>query len=382
MHILSILVGVLLIGICLLEAFESMVLTRRVTRPFRFAVFYYRTSWTIWREIALWLGTGKRRENFIALFGALSVLGLIVSWILGLIIGFALLHLGLGTPLNTQNPAEHEQNFATYVYLSGVTFFTLGYGEVTASETFGRFVTVFEAGLGFMFLAVSIGYLPVFYSVFSRREVSIAMLDARAGSPPSAGQALLRLAQAKHIGVLNTLLAEWERWSAELLESHLSYPLLAYYRSQHDNQSWLAALTVMLDTCALVITSVKDTDSYQAQLTFAMARHAVVDLALVFFVPPEAPDPERLSTADYHRLRDALTAAGLIMRDGPATEAKLEELRATYEPFVYGLSRHFVFRMPEFFPEKQPPDNWQTSAWMRRTAGIGRLPGTEPDDHE
>ena len=112
-------------------------------------------------------------------------------------------------------------------------------------------LTVIEAGMGFGFMAVIIGYLPVLYQAFSRREVGISLLDARAGSPPSAGQLMLRLVRTDRAAGATPLLAEWERWAAELLESHLSFAVLSSYRSQHDNQSWLAALTVALDACAI-----------------------------------------------------------------------------------------------------------------------------------
>src|SRR5439155_1281913 len=135
---------------------------------------------------------------------------------------------------------------------------------------------VIEAGVGFGFLALVIGYLPVLYQSFSRREVNITLLDARAGSPPSAEE-LLRGFGADH-EELTVLLAEWERWAAEVLESHLSYPVLSYYRSQHDNQSWLAALTTALDASALVMVGIEGACARQAGLTFAMARHGVVDL--------------------------------------------------------------------------------------------------------
>ena len=125
------------------------------------------------------------------------------------------------------------------------------------------------------FLGLVITYLPVLYQTFSRREVPISLLDARAGSPPRAVELVRRLGEYNDLAALRPLLIEWERWCAELLESHLSYPQLAYFRSQHTNQSWLAALTAILDTCALIIAGVNDGPTRQAQLTFAMARHAV-----------------------------------------------------------------------------------------------------------
>jgi hypothetical protein len=380
MAIIGFLVGVALILLILVEGFEAMVWPRRVTRPYRINRLFYRASWTLWRAIAERLHLGKRRETFLSIFGPLSMLTLFVIWVLGLIIGFAIIHWSLDTPLHVQQD-EPKIGFSTYFYLSGVTFFTLGYGEITAADRLGRALTVCEAGLGFGFLAVVIGYLPVLYQAFSRREVTISLLDARAGSPPSAAQALIRIAQAHDLAALDPFLAEWEHWSAELLESHLSFPALSYYRSQHDNQSWLAALTAVLDTCSILIAGVEGGCPYQAQLTFAMARHAVVDLAMIFHTPPLPPDPDRLPAARLQRIREVLSEVGFAPREGPAFEAKLTELRGMYEPFVNALSHFLLFNLPPILPEKTTVDNWQTSAWMRRVAGIGKLPLLEGDEH-
>ena len=166
-----------------------------------------------------------------------------------------------------------------------------------------------------------------------------------------------------------------------MLESHLSFPVLTYYRSQHDNQSWLAALTVVLDTSALLIAAVKEADAYQTQLTFAMARHATVDLALVFKTPPQPPEPDRLPPSRWQALCEALRQAGLELREGPAVEKKMAELRATYEPFVNALARRLLFTVPAWLPDKAVVDNWQTSAWTKRVEGIGALP-LSAADHE
>src|SRR5262249_27767642 len=188
------------------------------------------------------------------------------------------LHWSLGTGLSF--PSGAGDSFTTYLYFSGTTFFTLGYGDVVPTGAGGRALGVAEAGIGFAFLAVVISYLPVLYQAFSRREITISLLDARAGSPPTAAELLRRMAGARGLAGAGSLLAEWERWAAELLESHLSFPVLSYYRSQHENQSWVGALTVILDTSALLIAGVDGPDGYQARLTFAMARHAAVDLTL------------------------------------------------------------------------------------------------------
>jgi hypothetical protein len=248
-------------------------------------------------------------------------------------------------------------------------------------DHFGRVLSVMESGLGFAFLAIVLSYLPGINQAFSRREVTISLLDARAGSPPSAGELLLRLGRTGSFDQLNLMLAEWEAWSAELLESHLSFPVLTYFRSQHDNQSWLAALTCMLDTCAVMLAELKGCNLYRAQLTFAMARHAAVDLSLIFGVKREPPSNDRLARERRLQLLGAMREAGLELHDSEESAAKLAELRGMYEPFVRGLAQRFVLSLPVFMAEKEPIDNWQRSPGFR-APGIEKLTaGREPDEH-
>jgi hypothetical protein len=275
-------------------------------------------------------------------------------WATGLIVGFTLLQWGLQDRLNV---AQRAASFGTYLYLSGTTFFTLGLGDVIPLGTVGRELVVVEAGLGFAFLGGVISYLPVIYQAFSRREVNISLLDARAGSPPSAGE-LLRRNGGDMVGI-DRLLHDWERWSAELLDSHLSYPFLVYFRSQHTNQSWLAAITAILDACALVMAGVNDGPTRQAQLTFAMARHAVVDLAQYFIPPPKVVASDRLPPSSFAVLRNMLAEAGVTLQEGAATELKLRELRRMYEPHVQALSEYLLVPLPPWFRVNVMPDNWQ-----------------------
>jgi hypothetical protein len=215
-------------------------------------------------------------------------------------------------------------------------------------------------------------YLPVLYQSFSRREANISLLDARAGSPSSAAELLRRHIAAGNLDDVRPLLHEWERWSAELLESHLSYPVLCYYRSLHDNQSWLAALTTVLDTCALVMVGVDGTSEWQARLTFAMARHAVVDIAQIFRTAPKTADccATRLATSDLARLREIFSSNGVNLRAGAeGTPLKLRDVRTV---------RHRHFRVPHdaaaaLDPPTDSIDNWKT----RPGAGFSRRKSTE-----
>src|SRR5262245_53133290 len=269
------------------DAFEAVVLPRRIKHNYRLSRLFYQSAWVIWRAIAGLLRLGRWRSGFLSIFGPLSLFGLLSIWAFGLVLAFALLHWSFQTALAL--PADADDRFSTYFYFSGTTFFTLGYGDIVPTRVFGRALSVAESGIGFGFLAIVISYVPVLYQTFSRREISISLLDARAGSPPTACELLRRLAESGDVAAIGPFLVEWERWSAELLESQLSFPVVSYYRSQHDNQSWVAALTLILDTSALLISTVDSVHGHQARLTFAMARHAAVDLGLVFRIQSLPP---------------------------------------------------------------------------------------------
>lgn len=342
------------------DAFETIILPRRVTRRFRFARLFYRSTWVAYSALGSYLLSGKRKEGFFSFYGPLSLLALVGLWALGLMIGFACLHWAGGPGLNTP---DGQQSFLTDLYLSGTTFFTLGIGDVAPRTTLARLLVVLEAGIGFAFLALIIGYVPPLNQAFSRRETSISLLDARAGSPPTAAEMLLRHSGTDGMEALRELLHEWELWSAEFLEIHLSYPVLAYFRSQHDNQSWLAALTAILDTTSFIVAGVDETCQAQAERTFAIARHAVVDLAIVFDSPPREPDQDRLSPIELSRLRSSLAAAGLMLREGRDADQRLVDLRRTYEPYIYSLCRHFRIHLPPWIHETKQRDNWEMSVW-------------------
>ena len=163
------------------------------------------------------------------------------------------------------------------------------------------------------------------------------------------------------------MLHEWERWSAEFLEGHLSHPVLAYFRSQHDNQSWLAALTAILDTCTLVMVGLEGACARQAELTFAMARHAVVDLSIIFQREQSGSKHDRLPPDELAALRSAMKNAGLKLSEGEAADRKLAELRGTYEPNIISLAAYFHVSVPPWLAAEGQTDNWQASAWGRRS---------------
>ena len=353
--------GALLVAIVLLDAFETMVLPRRVTRRFRPARLFYRTVWTPWSALARRTNDVARRETLLGFFGPLSIILLFVSWAAALVFGFGLIHWAIGSHLTVDG---HRANFGTDVYMSGTTFFTLGLGDVAPHGFAARAITVIEAGTGFGFLALVIGYLPVLYQAFSRREVSISLLDARAGSPPTAGELLRRYGGHGGMAALDGLLLEWERQAADLLESHLSYPILAYFRSQHDRQSWLAALTAILDTSALLLAGAdagSGNELRPPKLAFALVRHALIDLSQIFDREPLPPSVPRLDANDTARLNEVLRATGCPPIEGES-QRRLAVLRESYEPYANALAEFLMFPLPPWVAAPDQLDDWQTPA--------------------
>jgi hypothetical protein len=365
MHTLIGILGFALLVAILWDAFESVILPRHVRRSFRIARFFFRTAWGIWSRTGRFIRSPKRREGYLSYFGPLSLLMLIGIWAGSLVMAFAMLQWGAGSALSSPtNPTT----FGTDLYYSGTTFFTLGLGDITPQSSGARILSVVEAGTGFGFLALIIAYLPTLYGAFSQREVSISLLDARAGSPPTASELLRRHGMERIQNGLAHYLRDWETWSAQLMETHLTYPFLCFFRSQHDNQSWIAAFAAILDTCALLIAYGEGETKWQAQLTFAICRHAVADLAQIFYIDSRMPQVNRLPVEDLPKVRSLLLECG-VPGCAESGDAKLKELRRLYEPYLNGLSQLLMMPLPSWGVEK--PVGQENTVWGRiSTAGV------------
>jgi Ion channel len=326
MQLLAALVGLVLVAIVLRDAFETIILPRRVAGGLRVSKIFYQVTWKPTSAIGRKMPAGERRESFLGTYGPVSLIFLIILWGAILITGFALLLWAAGFDFGSPSIG---------MYVSGTTFTTLGIGDFTPRTTLARFVTVAEAGTGFGFLAVVISYLPVLYQSFSRRETAISMLDEWAGSPPSAGDLMRRAVEAGELDELLPLMSRWEQWTAELLESHLSYQVLSYFRSQHENQSWVAALTAILDFSTLVLAGKTGGRVWAARRVYAIGRHALGDLSQVLRAPPQFDAPDRLS----------------------------DKLRKGYEPYAFALSHELLMDLPPWMPLAERKDNWETTAW-------------------
>ncbi len=362
MRILAAVAGFVCLFTVLVDAFQTIILPRRATGRFRLTRIFYAFTWRPWVSVARRIRDPRKRESAFSFYGPLSLILLLVVWAGVMVAGFALIFYGLGSPFNDRT---EQPGFRSDLYVSGTTIFTLGLGDVTPLSRTAREFVILEAGTGLGFLAVVMGYFPVLYSAFSRREVSISLLDARAGSPPTAAELMRRHSYEGAEQALSLLMVEWERWSAELLESHISYPLLCYFRSQHSNQSWLSALTSILDTSALLIAGVRGHEARQAQLTFAMARHALVDLSQVLSLSPVKDAPDRLSGERYEQLYGLLCQSGVkVCRDDQSKE-RLADMRVLYEGYAEALSDYLCMPLPPWIADQPHKDNWQAVARLR-----------------
>lgn len=376
MHVIIFLVGLFCCLGVALDAFQTIVLPRRPTGRWQFTRLFIVATWTPWVALAERTSNKKLREHIYSVYGPLSLLLLLLLWALFLIFGFGLVYFSMRSPFG-DNLIGHNANalarFGTDLYVSGTTLFTLGLGDVVPHSLRARAVIIFESGVGLGFVALVIGYLPVLYQAFSHREVNVALLDARAGSPPNAAELLRRHGFEGGEEALTTLLVEWERWAAEVLESHISYPILCYYRSQHDNQSWLSALVAILDTCALLISVIEGTPSRQAQLTFVMARHALIDLGHVFRIEEQEAWTrhrkfDRLPPAEFGRLCDALGENHIRLCGDPASAKRLHTIRALYEPHAFALASYLRMPLPVWVAAPKANDQWRVLSKLRTEA--------------
>jgi hypothetical protein len=359
---MRILVGVLgaaLVLAMLLEIFLAFLLPRRVKRDPRIVRSVFRYLWLPWRRLARLL-PDRPADTMLGIYGPFGLVILLVLWVAGMMLGYGCLQWALGSHLQP----EGSVGFGDDLYFSAASMVASGTAGLAAQSGGARAVQVIDAASGFAVLTIVIGYLPALFQAFSRRETTVSQLDARAGSPPSAGRLILRTVESGGWPRLNGYLGEWETWAAELMETHLSYPILAYFRSQHLNQNWLSALCTVLDASAFTVAAAPAGTVDEARFTYAIGRHAVADLSYTFGSGVVPPASDRLPPADFDQLIAALAQAGLELDAEPAMiSERLSKLRILYEPYINGLAGRLALRLPPWTAPESPTDNWRTTEW-------------------
>jgi hypothetical protein len=352
-------IGVIVWVSILWDSFATIVLPRTVAPMRRLSGRFYKWSWSFWAFAGQRIRRPELQLSFVAVFGPLSVVVLLILWAFLIILAFAMIYYGLGSQFRE---ATGPLDFGMLLYTSGSTFLTLGLGDVTSAYPLGRFLMIVEAATGFIFLGLVLTYMPLLDQAYAAREVGNLLIRLRAGSPPTAIRLLHRYSGTHHSEILRGNLREAERWMAEMLQSHMSHPVLAFYRAQHFGQSWLVSLTTALDTCTLLIVGGEGLPREQARLTYRMGLRLLADLANALAISVAPPARPRLTEVDLPSIRAALTNAGITLSFGPAEGAELVRLSDRYDIYVQALATWLA--IPLLPPWVPPPDSLEESrAW-------------------
>jgi hypothetical protein len=324
-------VGVVILSYALLDVLRSLVMPRAARGRTRLGRFLYRLLWRPWRWVGLRKKTAASRERVLSAAAPVFFFLQLVGWVSLALLGFALI---LWSPAFVHGLGRTDGSFDDALYASGSSLFTLGIGSAAASG-WTRAVVVLAGATGLGLFAVVIGYLPVLYQAFNRREVGVLLLDARAGSPPSGPELLHRMGNAGMASALPELFADWERWVADVLESHMSYPILVLFRSPHDNTSWVTSLGSVLDAATLILTAVDDEPDESAKLLYGTGVHAVEDLYYYLGLTEREAVIQR---DEFEDVLDDMKDDGFAVRPADEAFARFTEKRAKYAPRLDALA--------------------------------------------
>jgi hypothetical protein len=313
--------GIVLLVWTLLDVFRTLVMPRAARGRFRLSRVLFQPMWRPWRWVGVRRKNSQARERVLSAAAPFFFFVLLVGWVSLALLGYALL---LWSPAFVHGLGPGQGSFGDAMYASGTSLFTLGSAVPTG---WTRAVAVAAGATGLGLFAVVIAYLPVLYQAFNRREVGVLLLDARAGSPPSGPELLHRMGSAGVASSLPELFAEWERWVADVLETHMSYPLLVLFRSPHEETSWITSLGSVLDAATLIITSVEDEPDGRARLLYGTGVHAVEDLFYYLRLPERETVIQRDEFEDVlHDMKDD----GFSIRPVDDAFARFTEKRAKY----------------------------------------------------
>jgi Ion channel len=346
---LELVAGLVIWWVALWDSFATIVLPRTVAPMRRPSGRFNKLSWSLWAAMGRRIAQPQRQLLFLAIYGPVSVILVLILWAGLMIFAFTLIYQGLGARFVAPSGPV---NFGTLLYTSASTFLTLGLGDVTSPDPIGRLFVIMEASSGFIFLGLMISYMPLLEQSYSAREVGNLLILSRAGRPPNGAKFLLRYAEPGHSDILRGTLREAERWMAEILHSHLSHPVLSFYRAQRSGQSWLVSVTIVLDGCALLIAGGEGLPAAQARITYRMGVRLLQDLsdALGLKVLPQGR--ARLTEADLDRVLAPFEGSGLRLNLPPAASAALVRLVRRYDGYLSVLSSWLVIPLPSWAPMK------------------------------
>jgi len=325
--------GLALLALVLWDVFETIVVPRPTPGWFRIGRYVIRFTWRGLRAAADWRG-GSARDRWLGLFAPAATIMLLFAWLLGLIVAFGLILYALRGDLSPPPP-----DLGTAFYFAASSILTIGYGDIVATDGVARIVVVAGAAVGLGLVALVVTFLFSLFGSYQRREAPVVLLQAKAGAPPSAVVLLENLARMDLSHRLPDFFNGWESWEVEVLDSHVAYPLLGYFRSSHDNLSWISALGAVLDTATLVSTTILDVPRGQAELVIALGNHLVEDISNLGFRRGTASGIEREAFDAVHA-RLAIAGYHLV----PADEAwpRFTAIRAGYETRLEQMAKYWA----------------------------------------
>jgi hypothetical protein len=329
------------------DGFATIVLPRTVAPMRRLSGRFNRWSWRLWAEVGRRVEPSGLRLIVLAVYGPISVMLLLVIWGGLMILAFAMIYHAMGPRFQA---ASGPIGFGALFYMSASTFLTLGLGDITSADPIGRLFIILESGTGYLFLGLIVTYMPVLEQAYGSREVGNLLLHSRAGRPPRAVKFLHRYATPDRLEILRGILREGERWMADILQTHLSHPVLSFYRAQHWGQSWLVSLTIALDSCALLIVGGEGMAAEQAKLTYRMGLHLLRDLTQALGVAVDPGSLGRLTEAEIPAVIADLEASAIPWTIGPREAARLIRLAHRYEIYLVPLSEWLVIPLPGWVP--------------------------------
>lgn len=342
-------IGVATIALVMSDVFASVLVPRAVGWRFRPSFYAWRWAWGAWCHLTWRVvrGNAERREDLLALFAPGMLVGLLVMWGLLLVGGYGAILWGLRGGLA---PSIHS--FGTALYFAGTSLTTIGFGDITGRTVGTRFFSLAAAATGLALFSVITAYLFALFGAFQARETFVVMLGARAGTPPSGVNLLSIAGYSRTTDDLDRVFVEGQRWSAQLMESLLAYPVLSYFRSSHDYQSWIGTLGTLLDAATLKITTVDGADG-QARILYNVGRHATTDLSSHLSVPAIAQTPG-LERAEFDRAYDRLAHAGYALYDRDGAWSRFSSMRADYAPRLNALARFFDIPPLQWIGDREP----------------------------
>lgn len=347
MQLASIVAGLIVIGIILFDVFATVVVPRPVRGALVRSAYIRRYTWRAWRSLCLGVQPPARRESLLGMYAPMVMVLLLCIWVFGLIFGFGLVFFGLRDGLQ---PVPYGLGDA--LYYAGTSLLTIGYGDVVATQGLTRFLSIAAAAAGLATVAVVVTFLFSSFSSFQRREAFVVTLDARSGAPASGVSLLETHAALDLVHDLPRLFDASQTWCAEVLDTHLAYPILCYFRSSHADVSWIAALGALLDSATLVVATLEDVPKGQATLLHSVGSHLAHDLAKYFGLLGE--DVVLVELAEFRAARARLEAAGYRLGDETAGWEAFQRLRSEYAGSLNNMARHWAISPAQWIGDRSP----------------------------